>query len=123
MHPDAIHVATGEVGLNPAIIVWSTATMTRTSEFRQGMKSRGVGVLKFNRDGKLLLSIALDSEHMVRVWDWKSGSMRFQQTGSHTRILSACFSQLDNSFVTVGMNHIAFWEDALTWEKKQAIFG
>jgi microtubule-associated protein-like 6 len=74
IHPNGTLVATGEVGRNPKIIVWSTATMEPEAEFRQGNGSRAVTSLAFNRDGTLLVSTALDNEHKVRVWEWASGA-------------------------------------------------
>jgi len=70
---DGNHIATGEVGKNPKIIVWEASNMTPKVEYRQGRGSRGVTALGFNKDMTLLASCALDNDHTVRVWD-QSGS-------------------------------------------------
>jgi hypothetical protein len=58
-----MHVATGEVGKNPKIIVWQPASCAIIKEFRQGRDSRAVTALAFCNNAKLLASTAFDNEH------------------------------------------------------------
>jgi WD40 repeat protein len=52
MHPDQIQFATGQVGKNPQIIVWSSKTLETTSIMKGG-HSDGVGILAFDKNGEV----------------------------------------------------------------------
>lgn len=123
IHPDKKHVATGEVGKNPKVIVWSTETMQPVKSFRNGRDSRGITALAFSKDGNHLASCALDNDHHVRVWDWSKGSKVHEAKGGPDKILDANFNPTEDTLLTVGIKHIYFWNGAKGWDKKKGIFG
>lgn len=123
LHPDGTHVATGEVGKNPKIVVWSTATMQPVNTFRQGRDTRGVTSLAFSKDGTKLGSTGLDNDHTVFVWKWDNGQKLFSQKGGPDRILDCSFSPCKDTLLTVGIKHIYFWAGDEGWKKRKGIFG
>lgn len=123
IHPDKTHIATGEVGKNPKVIVWSATTMQPVKSFRNGRGSRGITALAFSKDGSTLASTALDNDHTVRVWNWNSGSKVHEAKGGPDKILDANFSPKEDTLLTVGIKHIYFWNGAKGWDKKKGIFG
>ena len=123
IHPDKEHIATGEVGKDPKVIVWNTKTMQPVKLFRNGRGSRGVTALAFSKDGNYLASCANDNDHNVRVWDWKSGSKVHEDKGGPDKILDANFNPTEDTLLTVGIKHIYFWNGANGWDKKKGIFG
>ncbi len=51
MHPDGVHVATGQMGKRPTIVVWRCDTMQVVSTL-QGLHQRAVCQLAFSSDGR-----------------------------------------------------------------------
>ena len=123
VHPTRTLVATGEVGKNPAIIVWDSSSCSEVSAFRQSENSRAVTALAFSGDGNLLVSCALDNFHTVRVWDWAHRRMVSENRGGPDKILDCAWSQTDHTFVTAGIKHINFWSESTNYDKKRGIFG
>ena len=72
MHPTKDIVATGQVAREPEIHVWDVEGLTTISIFK-GAHDRGVCALEFTGDGKRLLSVGLEDDHRVAVWDWRRG--------------------------------------------------
>uniref|UniRef100_A0A3Q3WD54 EMAP like 5 n=1 Tax=Mola mola TaxID=94237 RepID=A0A3Q3WD54_MOLML len=72
IHPLKDFAATGQVRADPAIHVWDVQTLKCLSLLR-GFHHRGVCALDFSADGKSLVSVGVDDEHSIVVWDWKRG--------------------------------------------------
>lgn len=71
IHPNRDIIATGEVGKNPKICIWSASDPSKSLiEFRQGRDSRAVASLGFSFDGRYLASNDLHNDHEVRIWEW-----------------------------------------------------
>ena len=51
IHPDGVHVATGQMGKRPTIVVWNTDTMAPVVTL-QGLHRRAVCQLDFSADGR-----------------------------------------------------------------------
>ena len=117
------HVATGEVGKNPKIIVWTASDVQLVKEFRQGRDSRAVTALAFNKDGSLLVSTALDNDHIVRVWKWEQGQCIASDKGGPDKILDCSWSPVEQNFCTVGIKHVFFWNIEEGAKKRKGIFG
>ncbi|XP_057217479.1 echinoderm microtubule-associated protein-like 6 isoform X1 [Triplophysa rosa] len=124
VHPLKDYVATGQVGRDPAIHVWDIQTL-RCLSLLKGQHQRGVCALEFTGDGKSLVSVGIDEDHSIVIWDWKKGEKLAKARGHRDKI----FVVKGNPFrmdklVTVGMKHIKFWlhtGGGLTF--KRGIFG
>jgi len=62
VHPQGHTVATGEVGKAPAIVLWDSNSGS-TLMTMKGYHKRGVNLLTFSDDGKLLYSVGMDDDH------------------------------------------------------------
>uniref|UniRef100_A0A672SZE4 EMAP like 6 n=1 Tax=Sinocyclocheilus grahami TaxID=75366 RepID=A0A672SZE4_SINGR len=124
VHPLKDYVATGQVGRDPAVHVWDTQTLKCLSLLK-GQHQRGVCALEFTADGKSLVSVGIDEDHSLVIWDWKKGEKLAKSRGHKDKI----FVVKGNPFrmdklLTVGMKHIKFWlhtGGGLTF--KRGIFG
>ena len=127
IHPDLDTVATGEVGKNPKICVWSATNPDRSlMEFRQDRDSRAVTCLGFSFNGKYLAAADLHNDHNVRVWDWARGTRLAIIKGGPDRIFDLSWSRLTLDFVTAGIKHVEIWnfdESKPLLSKKKGIFG
>ena len=65
-------VATGQLGKTAAIHVWDCHTK-QTLSVLQGAHAVGVSSVDFSCNGKLLLSVGLNSKHSITVWRWAEG--------------------------------------------------
>jgi len=108
MHPERELVATGQVGKDPSICVWSTSTCELLAELR-GFHQRAVVSLSFDATGKYLASVGLDDEHSVAVYDWQSRKMLANSKGDENRIFNCEYNPYDGRLVTGGVKHIKFW--------------
>ena len=75
----------------------------------KGFHDFGINSVAFNHDGTLIVSIGLDSDHSIAVWNWKENSKIASSTCSVRHVFQARFNPLDNSIVTVGVRHVKFW--------------
>eukprot|EP00752_Nemacystus_decipiens_P008508 g7598.t1 len=122
MHPSGRLAATGEVGVEPKIIVWDTATM-QTVKVLKGFHRRAVTLLAFSENGALLASVGQDENHCLAVHDWEKGKL--QHTGpSDTRAVLGCCFAADGGVVTCGEKHALFWKkEGRCLVKKKGVFG
>ncbi|XP_071834835.1 echinoderm microtubule-associated protein-like 6 isoform X3 [Apostichopus japonicus] len=124
LHPDRTLVATGQVGKEPYICIWNSFDMKTVSILKDG-HSHGIGSLTFSKDGMRLVSVGLDPNNIINVWDWKKGKLLCTVKGHSDRIFDCQFNPFRiNSLVSCGVKHIKFWSicgNALT--AKKGIFG
>jgi len=85
LHPDGTLAATGQIGKSPPIHVWDVKTMA-TKAVLAGFHNRGVCALDFSPDGKRLVSVGLDDDHCICVWDWRSGAQLASTRGHKDKI-------------------------------------
>ncbi|PRP88610.1 echinoderm microtubule-associated protein-like 6 [Planoprotostelium fungivorum] len=109
LHPNGRLVATGQIGKEPSIIIWDAITMETVSICR-GLHQRGICSLGFSNDGKYLVSVGLDDDHTIALWDWRTGRSITSQPTSKDRIFDIEPSPYSNLIVTAGVKHIKFWE-------------
>lgn len=122
--PDGQTVATGQVGRDPTILVWDSATLKVLAVLRASAQ-RAITSLGFSPDGVRLASVGLDDQHTLTVWDWKNQAIQAQAPGYTDKIFSVDFNPFDeSSIVTCGVKHIKFWTlNGKTLESKKGIFG
>ncbi|XP_030627441.1 echinoderm microtubule-associated protein-like 6 isoform X2 [Chanos chanos] len=112
VHPIKDFVATGQVGRDPAVHVWDIQTLKCLSLLK-GHHQRGVCALDFSADGKCLVSVGIDDDHSIIVWDWKKGEKLATARGHKDKLFVVkCNPLLMDKLVTVGMKHIKFWQHA-----------
>ncbi|XP_041352370.1 echinoderm microtubule-associated protein-like 6 isoform X2 [Gigantopelta aegis] len=112
IHPIKDLIATGQVGRDPSIHIWDAETL-KTGAILKGHHQRGICALDFSVDGKKLVSVGLDDNHSVVVWDWKKGEKLASTRGHKDKIFVAKWNPFDNNkLVTVGVKHIKFWSQA-----------
>ncbi|PWA20112.1 hypothetical protein CCH79_00017699, partial [Gambusia affinis] len=112
IHPLKDYAATGQVGRDPAVHVWDVQSLKCLSLLR-GQHQRGVCALDFSADGKTLVSVGVDDEHSIVVWDWKRGEKLATARGQKDKIFVVkCNPVMMDRLVTVGIKHIWFWQHA-----------
>jgi len=110
LHPHKDIAATGQVGKDAVIHIWDIENL-KTLSILQGFHQRGVCTLDFSGDGRKLVSIGLDNDHSVALWDWKKGVKLATSNGHKDKIFMIRFDPIDsNKLVTVGVKHIKFWQ-------------
>eukprot|EP00741_Cyanophora_paradoxa_P015979 tig00000042_g15425.t1 len=110
VHPDGYTVATGQVGKKAPICVWDARNPQAPPLATLTGHQRGVPCLSFSRDGKTLVSVGLDDNHMVIVWDWKAKKKLGENKGGPDRVFNVdCSPHADGEFITTGAKHIKFW--------------
>jgi WD40 repeat protein len=125
VHPQRDVIATGEVGKNPKVCIWRASDPSQTVQmFFQGRDTRAVTALGFSNDGSLLAGSDLSDDHNVRVWKWETGAVISIDKGGPDKIFGLEWSRTLESFCTVGIKHIFFWDKVGTaFKKKRGIFG
>lgn len=126
--------ATGEIGVAPKIMVWSTTSFEVLSMMR-GLHQVGVMHLDFSADGERLVSIGATSgvtvdqagRQLVVVYDWRRACSTFSSyIEAGDLILDVRFLKSRN-FATCGRNHIDFWwqevNDADRYRRERGLLG
>lgn len=108
LHPDMVTVATGQVGKKALLCVWDTRTMQTLSQMR-GFHDHGICAVGFNGKGNLLVSVGMDGDHSIALWNWQKGAKVASATGHSRRIFSVAFNPSDDSIITCGIQHVKFW--------------
>jgi WD40 repeat protein len=121
IHPDMQTLATGEIGPNPLICVWDSATSECLARI-MGTLKKGVCQLAFSNNGKLLAAAAADDYHCVAIYDWnecrtqlkgglgkgRSGGLVATGQVSRVNILSLVFNPTDDLLVATGVKEVNF---------------
>ncbi|XP_033122529.1 echinoderm microtubule-associated protein-like 6 [Anneissia japonica] len=124
LHPEKTIVATGQVGKDPYICIWDTYNVQTVSILKDG-HTHGVSSVGFDKDATQLVSVGLDPNNIINVWDWKKGKILATVKGHTDRIFDCQFNPYKpNAIVSCGVKHIKFWTllgNSLTFKK--GIFG
>lgn len=112
IHPNRDTIATGEVGSNPKVCVWSASNPEAPPkcEFKLGRGRRGISCMGFSHDGKYIALADLHNDHYVSVWDATTGAKVAEMKGGPDKILDLAWNHSSYSFGTAGIKHIYFWE-------------
>ena len=106
MHPDGQLCATGQVGDMPMIVVWDVATQRNKAVLR-GFHRLGVSHIKFDSTGKLLLSVGLDAQSSLAVYNWEQSRIIASTVVSNKKVMAACF--VGDKVLTGGEGFVKFW--------------
>ncbi|RDD40098.1 Echinoderm microtubule-associated protein-like 6 [Trichoplax sp. H2] len=102
-------VVTGQLGKVAMAHVWH-ASSKETLSILRGFHKGGICAVNFSSSGKLVLTVGIDDNHSVAVWQWQDGTRVATSHDHNERILYAQFRPDSNShFVTVGVKHVKFW--------------
>lgn len=91
---------------------------------RMGRGKRAVTAVCFSNDESKVAAVGLDDDHTVTVFNAQSGAAMCSDKTGPDKVLDVAWSQSGNTFCTVGIKHVCFWEcagGALT--KKKGLFG
>uniref|UniRef100_A0A8C7YJ93 EMAP like 5 n=1 Tax=Oryzias sinensis TaxID=183150 RepID=A0A8C7YJ93_9TELE len=112
IHPLKDFVATGQVGRDSSVHVWDTETLKPISVLK-GSHQLGVCALDFSADGRRLVSIGLDDNHTIVLWDWRKGETLSAMRGSKDKIFVVKINPyLPDKLITAGVKHMKFWHKA-----------
>ncbi|KAK9124408.1 hypothetical protein Sjap_014010 [Stephania japonica] len=102
-------IAAGELGHQPAVLVWDYASRVLLSELK--VHQYGVACIAFSPDGKHLVSVGYPHDGYLCLWDWRSGKLvsKFKSTSSCSVISCVSFSSDARTFVTAGKRHLKIW--------------
>ncbi|KAJ6252995.1 echinoderm microtubule-associated protein-like elp-1 [Anaeramoeba flamelloides] len=108
IHPNKQIVATGQLN-NGTVFIWDTAKCEKISEINPPHE-KGVSCLAFSHHQPYLVTVGLDSNHTVCLWNWKTSQLIAKNEGPGNKVLCAHFDPTDgNAFVICGIKHIQFW--------------
>ena len=126
MHPNKRLVASGETGKSPSICIWDSVALKTVSVLvKEDSHTHGVGAVAFSQCGSRLLSVGIDPNSLVSIWNWESARQLCIVSGHTDRIFDCCFlPNEDSAFFTVGVKHVKVWNlTGNTLKSKRGIFG
>lgn len=112
---DACIVATGEIGKDAAIHLWSPVESMQSLACITGCHPKGVSHLLFSRDGSMLISVGVEytvAVHCVRAGDARFSKQICAAQGPKGLALHACLfgsSESEPQFLTYGEKHVVLW--------------
>ncbi|XP_011307884.1 uncharacterized protein [Fopius arisanus] len=114
-NPQESHIAVGETGENPPIIIYKWPSMNVITVLQNGTK-KNYSHLAYSPDGKLLLSQGCSPDYLITIWNWIK-SIPLLRCKSHEQdIHNAIFSpSVPGHLVTSGSGHIKFWKISKTF--------
>ena len=114
--------AMGERGRKPSICVWDVHS-GNTLVICSGFHRRGVTLLAWSPNGKMLASIGQDDNHSLAVYDTETGDLIASSKGHQSKVLGLLFKS-ENEIIIVGVNHAKFFElNQRRLKGKKGIFG
>ena len=124
MNSDRTKVASGQVGLAPAVFIWNAETAEMLHNFKLPKGSRAVTAIGFSEDSSMIACADLSDKHNVYIYQISGASPKLlkTETSGPDKILHLAWNQakgIDAAFCTVGPNHCCFWSPALETKKKK----
>ena len=139
MHPDRDTVATGQVGAEPVVWIWSAEGVTDRDkdpgpetreepiEIKLPYGQRAVQCMGFSQtgEGNLLATVSTDNEHTINIWNWRDCradgvdvplATGIGKQGTPPQVFCLVWNPYKgdegahfSDFITAGVNHITFW--------------
>ena len=111
LHPKGLIVGTGDVASN--IHIWNVSTMSCQCIIK-GIGLYGIQHLAFSPSGDRILSVSLDPDHTVSIFDCSSGEIISSAKGltSPNNVNDVAYSPNGAEVVIVGKKEIKFFEGA-----------
>jgi len=108
-HPTGSIFATGEVGMSPKLLVWSTLNMSKPRTEIQGFFKTAIVACTFSRDGSMIAAVGADPDHSIALYKWQTGTLVASSRGSQEKIVCIKWSPFQDYIVTLGVKHCKFW--------------
>ncbi|CAM9284992.1 unnamed protein product, partial [Choristocarpus tenellus] len=111
IHPDKAHVATGQAGGSPTVLVWDSTSPNKTikARLKLAQEKRAVMLVCFSSDGELLAAACEDEGHTVVVYRWMSGILKGQAKAGVKKVLALCFNLDSQELLAAGHKHFKVW--------------
>ncbi|XP_023287600.1 uncharacterized protein LOC105700070 isoform X2 [Orussus abietinus] len=114
-NPMLNHIAVGENGVNPPIIIYEWPSMEIVTILRNGT-TRSYSHLAYRPDGLLMVSQGGDPDYLITVWNWKKSQITLRCKSYGQDIFNVTFSPTVSGHLTSsGTGHIKFWKMARTF--------
>ena len=110
---DGAVAATGQMGHEPTVVVWDTATC-QTIVTLPDLQMNAASSLAFSMDSKLLGVVSLDVNHTVSVYDWTKGMVLCRFYGGGNQVLGIAFSDDGNQMISCGVKNLTLWSNVKT---------
>ncbi|KAJ6240191.1 echinoderm microtubule-associated protein-like elp-1 [Anaeramoeba flamelloides] len=118
VHPNRKVVATAQAGPTPMILIWDTKTCTQLACLPV-QNQDGIASISFAKKSTLIVTVGLDSNHTVSLWDWNQERLLSSAVGAGTKSLNLQFvGNRNDLFVVTGINHIQFWSISQNYSLK-----
>ncbi|ETW00430.1 hypothetical protein, variant [Aphanomyces invadans] len=109
MSPTGDKVATGDAGADCAIHVWHPITLECLALLSQ-FHDTGIGLLAFsNRTDVRLVSVGLDENHRIAVWNWSAKTVLASGIGSTQKALAVALHDNGSELVVAGHKSLEFF--------------
>ena len=108
-HPTGSIFATGEVGMSPKLLAWSTLNMSKPRTEIQGFFKTAIVACTFSRDGTMIAAVGADPDHSIALYKWQTGTLVASSRGSQEKIVCIKWSWFQDYIVTLGVKHCKFW--------------
>ncbi|KAH0945279.1 hypothetical protein HN011_010803, partial [Eciton burchellii] len=109
------HIAVGENGNKPPIIIYEWPSMYIVTILYNGTLKR-YSHLTYSADGLLLVSQGGDPDYTITLWDWQKSKVILKCRSYDRNVYNIMMSPLLPGYlVTSGMEHIKFWKISETF--------
>ncbi|KAF7998128.1 hypothetical protein HCN44_009526 [Aphidius gifuensis] len=114
-NPVKPHIAVGENGTWPPIIIYEWPSMNIVTVLQQGT-SKSYTHLAYNPDGSLLVSQGGEPDYSITIWDWKQSKIMLRCKSHSQDVFNAIFSPtVPDHLTTSGSGHVKFWKISKTF--------
>jgi WD40 repeat protein len=112
---------------NITVLVWDTATQQPRQRLDCG-EVRGISAVTFSPDGSFVAVACQDDVHTIKLFDWRTGSLRAEIPGGPNKVLNLTFSTAKNGPVRIlqgGVEHfrVLEYDGTLGFTSKLGRFG
>ncbi|XP_015588735.2 uncharacterized protein LOC107264707 [Cephus cinctus] len=114
-NPTFNHIAVGENGINPPIIIYEWPNLEIVTILYEGT-TRSYSHLAYSPDGLLMVSQGGDPDYLITVWDWQKSKIMLRCKSSGQDVFNVMFSPtVEGHLTSCGSGHIKFWKMAETF--------
>ncbi|EFN70133.1 WD repeat-containing protein 52 [Camponotus floridanus] len=109
------HIAVGENGTKPPIIIYKWPSMDIVTILYNGTL-KSYSHLTYSTDGLLLVSQGGHPDYTITLWDWQKSKIALKCKSYNRDVYNITMSSLlPGYFVTSGLGHIKFWKISETF--------